>query len=359
MPRGRWERMVVRGGMGRIGTGRFSITARAFVLAGVCAFPAALLALTLLHTFAPRRDGMVALTQVFAPYFFLALLALVPLALLRGAGALRLLLVACCVVGGARFAPRVTAPAPVVVADAPRVTVMNWNMFIANGEREAARQFLLSRPAEIVALQEVDERWLAAEPALARVYPHRSPPFVGGAREVAVLSTYPIVEYHPFEVRGVGSASVAGLWVRLKVGGGRTLAVATAHPVPPATAEPPCGRPLCYAPYLRDAQLRQIRAAVEPLLGRGEPLLLLGDFNVTEREPAYRELTAGLRDAHVVAGRGLGLTWRPYALMGREWPVLRIDYLLSGPTVTPLHTAVDCRPRGSDHCAVFGTFAVE
>lgn len=340
-------------------TGRFAISARAFLLAGACAFPTALLALTLLHHFFPRRDGVLALTQVFAPHLFLALLALVPLAVLRGAAPLRLLLVVCCVVGGARFAPRVTAPTPTVAADAPRVTVMNWNMFIANGDREAARQFLLSRPAEIVALQEVDEGWLAGEPALARVYPHRSPPFVGGAREVAVLSTYPIVEYHPFEVRDAGGSAVAGLWVRLKLGGGRTLAVATAHPAPPATAEPPCRRPLCYAPSLRDAQLRQIRAAVEPLLGRGEPLLLLGDFNVTEREPAYRELTAGLRDAHALVGRGLGLTWRPYALMGREWPVLRIDYLLSGPTVTPLHTAVDCRPRGSDHCAVLGAFAVE
>lgn len=340
-------------------TKRVPYPKRPLLIASACAYPLALLGLTALHRATPQRDGVLALTQVFAPYLFLAALALVPLAFLRGAAALRVLLAACCVAGGVQFTPRLAAPTPAAPADAPRVTAMSWNMFIANGQHDAARQLLLSRPAEIVALQEVDEGWLANDPAIARVYPHRSPPFVGGAREVAILSVYPIVEYHPFEIRDGGRASVAGLWVRLKVGRGRTLAVATAHPSPPATSDAPCDRPLCYAPYQRDAQLRQIRAAVEPLLGSGEPLLLMGDFNVTEREPAYRDLTAGLQDAQAQVGRGLGLTWRPYALMGREWPVLRIDYLLSGPTVTPLQTSVDCRPRGSDHCAIFGTFAVE
>ncbi len=325
---------------------------------GACAYPALLLTLALLHQVAPRRDGVLALTQVFAPFLFLGLLLLVPLAFLRGAILLRVLLAVCCVVGGVRFAPRVEAAEPAVVPGAARVTVMSWNMFVANPRRDAARQLLLSRPAEIVALQEVDEGWLDRDPALRRVYPHRSPAGVGGARELAVLSAYPIVEYHPFEVRGGGRDSVAGLWVRLKLGGGRTLAVATAHPVPPATAEPVCDRPLCYAPYLRDAQIRQVRAAVAPLLGRGEPLILLGDFNVTEREPAYHELTAGLRDAHALVGEGLGLTWRPYRLMGQEWPLLRIDYLLSSPDVTPLRATVDCTPRGSDHCILHGAFAV-
>lgn len=324
-----------------------------------CAYPALLLALTLLHQVAPRRDGVLALTQVFAPFLFLGLLFLAPLAFLRGATLLRVLLAVCCVVGGVRFAPRVEAPTPEAAPGAARVTVMSWNMFIANPRRGAARQLLLSRPAEIVALQEVDESWLSSrDPALERVYPHRSRAFVGGARELAVLSTYPIVEYHPFEVRGGGRDSVAGLWVRLKLGGGHTLAVATAHPLPPETGAPVCARPLCFAPSLRDAQIRQVRAAVAPLLGRGEPLLLVGDFNVTEREPAYRELTAGLQDAHALVGEGLGLTWRPSQLMGREWPLLRIDYLLSGPGVTPLRATVDCTPRGSDHCILHGAFAV-
>ena len=42
---------------------------------------------------------------------------------------------------------------------------------------------------------------------------------------------------------------------------------------------------------------------------------MVGDFNVTEREPAYNDLSTGLVDAYHVVGTGTGTTWRPTSLM--------------------------------------------
>lgn len=324
---------------------------------------ALLLALSLLHRLAPREAGVVALTQVFAPYLFLPLPALAPVLIAWRAALPRLLLLACCLVAGARFAPRPHPVPPSADPAAAQVTVLTWNLYIGNRRPDEVRRFLTTGPAEIVALQEVNEEtlaWLARDERLARLYPHRllDPRPGTRPRQIVLLSVYPIVAASPRDARSAGPDAAPLVWARLDLGRGRRLVVATAHPVAPDTVLWTCERPLCYAPTLRDADLAGVRAAVTPFSGRGEPFLLAGDFNVTEREPAYRALTAGLQDAHARAGRWPGHTWRPHLLLDRALPLLRIDYLLSSAAVTPLGTAVDCTPRGSDHCSLHGRFAV-
>jgi len=116
---------------------------------------------------------------------------------------------------------------------------------------------------------------------------------------------------------------------------------------------------LRFDPSHRDEGIAQVRALVESMLRQGDPLILVGDFNVTEREPAYVELTAGLRDAFMVAGSGNGNTWRPEWLTGLPLPLLRIDYMLCSPQVRPLCLRVDRALRGSDHCPVHGIFELD
>jgi vancomycin resistance protein VanJ len=149
------------------------------------------------------------------------------------------------------------------------------------------------------------------------------------------------------------------MWARVDLGGGQQLVVITAHPRPAAWGRGPCLLPLCYDPTRRDAQLASIHALVAPWVAAGERVLLLGDFNISEREPAYRDLAAGLRDAYLAAGAGAGATWGPGNWAGKGLPLLRIDYLFTSPNVTPLGTATDCTFRGSDHCILRGTFALK
>jgi endonuclease/exonuclease/phosphatase family metal-dependent hydrolase len=124
--------------------------------------------------------------------------------------------------------------------------------------------------------------------------------------------------------------------------------------VPPARITLPA-----YNPRERDAQIRQLRTLIDPILQRAEPLLVLGDFNVTQQEVAYHELTAGLQDTHLQVGRGFGNSWRPPFLIHLPLPLLRIDYLLSSPVVQPRSIETDCTLYRSDHCIVRGRFELE
>ena len=135
--------------------------------------------------------------------------------------------------------------------------------------------------------------------------------------------------------------------------------VVAAHPESSYSSIGNCRFPDCYDTSERDALFPRIRDLIDPALEQGAHVLLLGDFNVTEREPGYRDLDRGLRDAQQATGAGPGLTWGPPLPLPRIIPLLRIDYLLSSPTVTPLRTTVDCTQRGSDHSVLHGRFAIE
>lgn len=329
-----------------------------------------LLGLSLLHLVFPQRAGWAALTQIFAPYLFLPLLLLAPLAFLRGAPLLRLALVACLVLAGLRFSPPLRLSSPTPAPGASEVAVLNWNvgrnwragqrdgtMLVSAEEAQAARvrPLLATRPADIVVLEEAYWAWLRRDPDVARHYPHQLVHTEQASSGLVLLSAFPFLDRGVAEVPREQRGWPRLLWARLDLGRGRTLLVVAAHPEAPRVD---LADGYGYDPSERDALLPRIRQLIDPTLARGEPVLLAGDLNATEREPAYHELARGLQDAHRRAGAGLGHTWGLAPDLGWPLPLLRIDYLFGGPGVTPLRASVDCTPRGSDHCLVQGSFAV-
>lgn len=333
------------------------------LLAATC--PAILLGLSAVQLVSPRREGPLALAQVVAPHLFLPLLLLLPLALLRGTRGLRLALAACLVVFGARFPPPLGLRVPAAPPGAPRVTVLNWNVgrywrpgsvpsSAAEAQAARVRPLLAASPADVVVLEEAYWGWLRRDPDVRARYPHQLVHTEQASSGLVLLSARPFLASGVSQVPPDRSGWPRLLWARLDLGGGRTLVVVAAHP------EAPSVDPLAlrYDPSARDALLADARAFVDPALARGEPVLLVGDLNLTVREPAYHDLLRGLRDAHAVAGRGPGPTWGLDPASGWRWPLLRIDHLLAGPGVVPLESAADCAPRGSDHCVVRVRFAL-
>jgi endonuclease/exonuclease/phosphatase (EEP) superfamily protein YafD len=325
----------------------------------IITYEISLLALSAFHLLSSRRSGLLALTQVFAPYLFLPLLLALPFAVPRNNRTMRVMLALCLLVFLVRFTPRLSAASLPEHNDSVHVSVMNWNVW-GGGRQEQIRSLLTSQPANLVAMEEVDWEWIEHDPALTRLYPYRfgvpPPDPVSG---MCLLSIYPILE------RGVPDMP-AGLWdvprmlwARLDIGQGRTMLVVAAHPAPPPIGAG-CPPRNCYNAAARDRRIAFIREWIEPSVQRGEPVLLVGDFNVTEREPAYKDLSRGLLDAHRSVGAGLGHTWGPPGLL-TEWHLqpLRIDYLFSSPNIIPQAASVDCTPRGSDHCTLFGRFEIK
>ena len=322
--------------------------------------------LRVLQAHRPARRGLRALAAVFAPYGLLPVLLLVPATRRREE---RVLLLATATLYAMEHLPLRPRHLQHRRSAAASLSVLTWNIRFSNPQPDAMFRFLAAAPAAVVALQELTTEHIARihhDPALAEHYPYQVAWPHGYGAGMALLSRYPILEQGRLE-------RPPTLWARLDLGDGRQVVLVSAHPTffpPRMTAEEPQAaaalgvrmrrlldpRFLRYNPDYRDDGIGRVRALVDRLRHEQAPLLVVGDFNVTEREPAYRELTAGLQDAHRSAGRGSGLTWRPEWLASVPLPILRIDYMLTSPELQPLQVTVDRTPRGSDHCIVYGTF---
>jgi endonuclease/exonuclease/phosphatase family metal-dependent hydrolase len=273
---------------------------------------------------------------------------------------LRALLLVCAVVYGMRFPPTLISAATVETPSASNLSVMSWNV-LAGGRYDKVMEMLRTRPAAIVGIVEADWHRLASDHEIAQLYTFRWGLQVGSTvNGEALLSAYPIIEQG---IVGADADAWAGvpraIWARLDIGLGRNLVVVVAHPPPGRLCTRQTFPRNCYDTSTRDSQIALVNDFVQPYLEAGEPLLLIGDFNVTEREPAYNDLSAGLVDSHRAVGSGIGATWRPKQIMSQPFAILRIDYIFAGPGLTPISTGVDCTPRGSDHCIVTGDFELK
>jgi vancomycin resistance protein VanJ len=328
-----------------------------FGLASV--YPIGVLALSVIMLVAPQRTGLLALAQVFAPFLFLPLLVLVPFAIVRQATGLRVLVLLSVLVFGARFVPLPAFGATGEPPAGPRITVLSWNVFIGNRRYDDFRDLLLKRPADIVVLQESSWDALGDDPGVAEAYPYR----LYGGDEVppgmALFSVYPIIEHGTLDGERALFDIPRLLWASLDLGEGRSVTVVNAHPMSPYKTGRQCGTIVCFDPEWRDEQIEGMRTRyIAQMLGSGQPFVLAGDFNVTDREPAYADLASGLHDAFREVGEGIGTTWRPAFLMDQRLAMLRIDYQFSSPSVTPVDVKVDCTPSGSDHCMLTGQYVV-
>jgi endonuclease/exonuclease/phosphatase (EEP) superfamily protein YafD len=315
-------------------------------------YPSALVILFFIHLLFPAREGILALSEVLAPYFFLPLALILPFVFLRGTGLLRVLLCICLLLFGVQF-PRVFAfmPDSSVSDQKHTITTLSWNMFINNKNNTVVDKILQTYQADIVAFQEVHWDKLSNNQKMLKRYPSQFiHPQERVPADLALFSIYPFREYGSAVPDARGNNRL--LWVRLDLGSGRTLVVVNVH-----TSIPNHIMSSAYSPKKRDEQITAIRAFVTPFLQHNEPVLIIGDMNLTDREPAYKDLANGLRDAHMLVGTGSGHSWGQI-MRNQLWPLVRIDYMLSNSPVTPLGLTTDCSLRGSDHCVLTGRFAL-
>lgn len=319
-----------------------------------------LVVLSAINLVAPQRDGLLALSQILAPYLFLLL---VPFLLFLGtpgpAGRLfRWSTAVALVVFAVRFLPAwipLSGAAPAAAADAgPPLPVAAWNLELGEPKDAVVTDTLAGMDAAVVGLVELTPHnadAIAADPRLRDRFRTMVLRPVSGHLGIGLLSSLPAKGkprlYHDPPI----------LVQRLDAGDGRTLTVVVAHPQH-AHITGVGGLPLGYDSIPRDRHLNQVRGIVDPILARGEPLLLIGDFNVVDREPGYADLARGLIDAQRAVGLGPGDTWRPAHIEWLPFGLLRIDYLFMANGVAPLSTSPDCTPRGSDHCIIAGTVAL-
>lgn len=325
------------------------------LVALLAAYPVLVTAASILSLVAPQRGGPLGLAQIFAPHSLVPVLLLVPVAIVSPSKALRLGVVVALVVGLIRFGPGLVSlpPSPVASGEV-MVRVTSWNLEVGAPAVAAVVERLQASDADVVALQELTPEHadaILADPAVTALFPHRAlvpRPGVGG---IGLLSRLPI-KSSTDDVDPVVQEVVLEL-------PNRDLTIVNAHPFPPRyRAWDLIPLPFAYDPSQRDADILQIREPVDRAIAAGRPVLVVGDYNLTDREPAFDDLSRGLWDAHEEVGIGTGSTWRPSRLEFLAMGILRIDHFLGGPGTRPLDVREDCTPRGSDHCILLGEAAI-
>ena len=312
-----------------------------------------ILGLSVVDLIAPQRNGLLALADVMAPLLFLGLLVFLPLCLLRGAHArlLRVLIVVCAGVFMVRFLPGAVALPRAADPAALPVHATTWNLELGRADPGVVVETIRAMPAGIIGLVELTHAHsdpIAADPAIRLKFPFQVLKPRGGSTGLGLLSSWPIQDGWTFGFEPpILSATVTPE-------DGRSMAVVVGHPLPGRFGPGSSGLPT-YDATGRDRAINQVRQAVDPILAAGIPLLLLGDFNVVDREVGYGDLSAGLVDAQHAVGLGPGLTWRPPAIEWLPFALLRIDAVFTANGLGPLDIGQDCTPRGSDHCILHAT----
>jgi len=178
---------------------------------------------------------------------------------------------------------------------------------------------------DIIAMQEANPILASRLKREASAWPYSEYTFVRINGRIALFSKFPIQSIDADEEwLGCHCAQALINWQ------GKTIRIIVVHIraptyVPSVTAGLPSVKG-----FDASAQAHSFAALRSQIASSREPLIILGDFNTTEREAGYRSLyAAGLKDAHQEAGWGFGMTFpAPY---GRyPWlpiSLIRIDHV--------------------------------
>ena len=232
----------------------------------------------------------------------------------------------------------------------PSFTVMSYNLWGGNDQYDSIVGAINQMAPDVVGLQEINDR-IANEIQrdLADRYPYR---VIDG--DQAVFSRFPIVD-RVLLLIGDERAPIPVQHIVLDVDG-RRIGIVNAHPHSPALMASRflglrLGYPSGLANHFRDLEVREMMRVVEKIEG---PLIVLGDFNLTDLQAVYGKMTQMLLDAHREAGYGLGFTRTPVRGIGpATW---RIDFVFYTPELTALSTRTGDF-AGSDHRPVVAELA--
>lgn len=250
---------------------------------------------------------------------------------------------------GPQFLPR---PLPSITSGRS-LRVMSWNVLFSNNDVASVSQTILDQQADVVGVQELGY-WQASklEQLLAKRYPYRVL-HPGGAGGLGVWSRYPIVQADETKPWGVGCSCQRML---LDVQGQR-IQLINAHPQAPQY-KLRYWKPVRWIPFLlipRSFNAAEQDVPIHTIVGnvqsRSAPMLVIGDFNTSDRQPNYWLLRKYLKDAYREAGTGFGLTYPNDGHGGEKvWvpPLLRIDYIFYSRGIAARHAYTFAAPA-SDH----------
>lgn len=236
--------------------------------------------------------------------------------------------------------------------------VMTANLLINNGNTSAVVATVMEQLPDVLLVQELGHPMATqlAE-ALMQRYPHQIIERNNSPAGLGILSRYPVsFALSPDFL----SESCSCQRVTLDLLG-RPVTIVHVHPPQPMIRYARWGPILLPAGFDVDDTQRPLRAAIRGLGAPdtlSEPVILVGDFNTSDRQPFYGEVRRRFADAYREAGWGFGFTFpnAPFDphLFGTHSvnlpliPLARIDYVLHNDAWVTVAAQTGDMP-GSDH----------
>lgn len=302
----------------------------------------------------------------FSPYYFLPLVAVLPLALWLRAEVLSILSLVLLAIGAGWFLPRLI-PNNLLTSYAhagQTLKVVTFNVWGANEQLNDVIEWLRETDADLILLQEIPPEWAGKGiPELEAIYPYQmAQPLKVRASGNAILSRYPIIHHERHDLHNGFKANDR---FELDVNG-LTVAVYNIHFYMPQDDNPRFTPPLdnpflnMVAKYDDRRRNMQIDRLLTLLESEQYPVIVAGDFNMSDNAVIYGQITRRLNDSYREAGFGLGATWPIAEIAGFPRiipPLLRIDYIWHSDQFSALNAAVGSE-LGSDHLPLVTTLAI-
>lgn len=252
-------------------------------------------------------------------------------------------------------------PARSVPPEAPRLTVYSFNVQTpSQADYTAFAALFEASGADVIAIQDLSHGFAAyLDTALLATYPHRllSPsdeppeqqPVTNGQ---GVLSRYPIVqgeywEYDDLTWRHGNQRVVIDR-------NGAQVVIYNVHPWPAVQWRGGRVRASSGQDFAHRETIRRLldRIQIETL-----PLILVGDFNLSDQYAEYDRITRLLIDSHRAAGIGMGYTYPDRGLEPLP-PLFRIDYVFHSHHFQTISMRVQPATGLSDHFPLRATLAL-
>ncbi|TET49721.1 MAG: hypothetical protein E3J64_09250 [Anaerolineales bacterium] len=236
-----------------------------------------------------------------------------------------------------------------VQTSGPGFSAMTYNVCWRNTDEEAIEAAIRAQAPQVLVLRELEPPMAEAlQERLADLYPYRAiEPGCG------LFTSFPILEYEAFRLSDDAYDFAQRLVLNVE---GRPVTLLSVHPIAPSIHgfHPfglPLGIPTGLASSGRDTDVRVLLQLLEEIEG---PLVVLGDFNLSDQHELYAPLTDSLVDSYRESGWGMGFTFSPFG--GPGLPMWRIDYVLHSRDLVSLSATVGDY-GASDHRPLIATLA--
>lgn len=222
-----------------------------------------------------------------------------------------------------------------------QLSLLTYNLNKGNMQTDAATSIIREADADVVALQELNPTMAAAfDETFADTYPYRAFHPDTSYPGQGMMSRYPLANDDYWRINLGHQRADIDL-------NGTPITLYNTHPVHPFIKEGGFFDP--------DARTAEIQAVLERVRQESTPVLIVGDFNLTDQTGDYQLLAPDFDDTYREIGWGMGFSFPD---LGQRVLLARIDYVFHSRDFQAVEARVWPTSGGSDHRPLFVRLAL-